>query len=93
MLLAARGDFSETAQLYLLNENGEAPVKVTDTDAWMRETVMSTPKEMWISTLDTKREGTGICHGTPSQRGRKNVSGGIVYSWRTDTILWVCADL
>ena len=60
MLLAARGDFSETAQLYLLNENGEAPVKVTDTDAWMRETVMSIPKEMWISTLDGKGKVQGF---------------------------------
>lgn len=51
-LLAARGDFSETAQLYLLSEEKKAPVKVTDTDAWMRDTVHSIPEELWISTLD-----------------------------------------
>lgn len=59
-VLAARGDFSETAQLYLLHENGEAPVKVTDTDAWMREKTMVIPEEMWISTLDKKGRVQGF---------------------------------
>jgi dipeptidyl aminopeptidase/acylaminoacyl peptidase len=62
--LLTKGDFTSTPQLYLATEsmmNGEvpfAPTKLTDTNPWMKELLVS-PSELTVDTLD----GESRIHG------------------------------
>lgn len=58
-MLTAAGDFTETAQLWIMDENGGRK-RLTDQDAWMRERALLVPQEMWIDTLDGESRVQGF---------------------------------
>jgi len=58
-MLAARGSFSSTPQLYMLDLTSGRTEQVTDSNPWLKERSLSPCDELWFDTLD----GKGRVHG------------------------------
>lgn len=77
-VLVARGDFSQTAQLYLVNENTGEHLKLTDTDNWRKGKNFSIPEELWCNTLDGKGKIQGFVM-EPHNREKNKTYPAVLY--------------